>query len=62
MNRITVAQSECEILDCYPVKHATENNCRQVRLLSRVSRLDAHRFYLGKGMQLEAHYFSMNLK
>jgi len=43
------------------VKHAKENNCLQVRLVSRVSRLDAHRFYLRKGMNLEAHYFSMNL-
>ncbi|MFN2513267.1 MAG: GNAT family N-acetyltransferase [Pyrinomonadaceae bacterium] len=44
------------------VQHAKENNCLQVRLVSRVSRLDAHRFYLRKGMSLEAHYFSMNLK
>ncbi len=44
------------------VEHAIENNCLQVRLVSRVSRLDAHRFYLRKGMNLEAHYFSMNLK
>lgn len=44
------------------VKHAKENNCLQVRLVSHVSRLDAHRFYLRKGMHLEAHYFSMNLK
>lgn len=43
------------------VEHAKENNCLQVRLVSRVSRLDAHRFYLRKGMNLEAHYFSMNL-
>ncbi|MGI9106882.1 MAG: GNAT family N-acetyltransferase [Pyrinomonadaceae bacterium] len=44
------------------VEYAKENNCLQVRLVSRVSRLDAHRFYLRKGMNLEAHYFSMNLK
>src|SRR4029453_748826 len=44
------------------VEHAKENNCLQVRLVSRVSRLDAHRFYLRKGMNLEAHYFSLNLK
>jgi GNAT superfamily N-acetyltransferase len=44
------------------VEHAKENNCLQVRLVSRVSRLDAHRFYLRKGMSLEAHYFSMNVK
>ena len=44
------------------VEHARENNCSQVRLVSRVSRLDAHRFYLRKGMNLEAHYFSMDVK
>ncbi|MCA1612859.1 MAG: GNAT family N-acetyltransferase [Acidobacteria bacterium] len=44
------------------VAHARENNCLQVRLVSRVGRLDAHRFYLRKGMRLEAHYFSLNLE
>jgi ribosomal protein S18 acetylase RimI-like enzyme len=44
------------------LEHAKENNCRQVRLVSRVSRLDAHRFYLRKGMNVEAHYFSMDVK
>jgi GNAT superfamily N-acetyltransferase len=44
------------------VEHAKENNCQQVRLVSRLSRHDAHRFYLRKGMNLEAYYFSMNLK
>ena len=44
------------------VAHARENDCSQVRLVSRVSRLDAHRFYLRKGMKLEAHYFSMDVR
>lgn len=44
------------------VGHAGENDCLQVRLVSRTSRLDAHRFYLRKGMSLEAYYFSLNLK
>jgi GNAT superfamily N-acetyltransferase len=44
------------------VAHAGENNCSQVRLVSRVSRIDAHRFYLRKGMKLEAHYFSLEMK
>jgi len=44
------------------VEYAKENSCLQVRLVSRVSRLDAHGFYLRKGMNLEAHYFSMNLR
>lgn len=43
------------------VAHARENGCAQVRLVSRVSRLDAHRFYLRKGMKHEAHYFSMDV-
>jgi ribosomal protein S18 acetylase RimI-like enzyme len=43
------------------VKYAKENGCRQVRLVSRVSRVDAHRFYLRQGMNLEAHYFSMDV-
>jgi GNAT superfamily N-acetyltransferase len=43
------------------VAHAVENDCSQVRLVSRVSRLDAHRFYLKKGMKLEAYYFSMDV-
>jgi GNAT superfamily N-acetyltransferase len=44
------------------VAHAVENGCSQVRLVSRVSRADAHRFYLSKGMKLEAHYFSLDVK
>jgi GNAT superfamily N-acetyltransferase len=44
------------------VAHAVENGCSQVRLVSRVSRLDAHRFYLSKGMKLEAYYFSLGVK
>lgn len=41
---------------------AAENDCRQIRLVSNVKRVDAHRFYLRKGMTLEAHYFSMNVR
>jgi GNAT superfamily N-acetyltransferase len=44
------------------VERAREDGCRQVRLVSRVGRLDAHRFYTRKGMTLEAHYFSMSLE
>ena len=44
------------------VEHAKENGCHQVRLVSRVSRLDAHRFYARKGMNLEAHYFSIDVE
>ena len=44
------------------VAHAGESGCSQVRLVSRVDRLDAHRFYLRKGMRFEAHYFSLDVK
>lgn len=44
------------------VAHARELGCSQIRLVSRVSRVDAHRFYLRKGMRLEAHYFSMDIR
>jgi GNAT superfamily N-acetyltransferase len=40
---------------------AAEHHCRQVRLVSNVRRTDAHRFYLRKGMSLEAHYFSIDV-
>jgi GNAT superfamily N-acetyltransferase len=40
---------------------AARRSCRQLRLLSGVQRTDAHRFYLRKGMIIEAHYFSMDV-
>lgn len=43
------------------VKYAEENECEHVRLVSRVTRFDAHRFYLNKRMIIEAYYFSMPL-
>jgi GNAT superfamily N-acetyltransferase len=43
------------------VEEAARQNCRQIRLLSGVKRLDAHRFYQRKGMNIEASYFSMNI-
>jgi len=50
-----------ELLD-WLVKHAEENDCNQIRLVSRVTRFDAHRFYLNKRMIIEAYYFSRQLK
>jgi GNAT superfamily N-acetyltransferase len=50
-----------ELFDWF-VNYAKENDCNQIRLVSNVKRLDAHRFYLRKGMIIEAHYFSMSLK
>jgi GNAT superfamily N-acetyltransferase len=43
------------------VRHARENGCNQVRLVSRVSRFEAHRFYQNKKMTIEAFYFSLQL-
>ena len=40
---------------------AARQGCRQVRLVSNVRRVDAHRFYVRKGMTHEAHYFSINV-
>ena len=40
---------------------AARATCRQVRLVSNVRRVDAHRFYLRKGMKHEAHYFSIDV-
>ena len=44
------------------IEYAKRENCDQVRLVSHVVRFGAHRFYLRKGMNIEAHYFSMKLK
>ncbi len=41
--------------------YARENHCVQLRLVSGVQRIDAHRFYENKGMKFEAKYFSLNL-
>ena len=40
---------------------STEAFCDQVRLVSGVQRVDAHRFYEREGMRFEAKYFSMDL-
>jgi GNAT superfamily N-acetyltransferase len=43
------------------VREASRERCRQVRLVSNVRRVDAHRFYARKGMTHEAHYFSFDV-
>ena len=43
------------------VDFAKAENCNHVRLLSGVQRFDAHRFYLTKRMNIEAHYFTLAL-
>ena len=44
------------------IDFAKAENCDHVRLLSGVQRFDAHRFYLTKRMNIEAHYFTIPLK
>jgi GNAT superfamily N-acetyltransferase len=41
------------------VKYAKGENCNQIKLVSHVKRFAAHKFYLNKGMIIEAHYFSL---
>ena len=43
------------------VELARSEKCNHVRLLSGVQRFEAHRFYLRKRMNIEAHYFTLNL-
>ncbi len=43
------------------VEYAKNENCAQVKLVSHVKRYGAHKFYLKKGMIIEAHYFSLAL-
>lgn len=49
------------ILFDWVVDLAKRSDCLQVRLVSHVRRVDAHRFYERKGMTREAYYFSMNV-
>jgi GNAT superfamily N-acetyltransferase len=43
------------------IELAKAEKCDHVRLLSGVQRFDAHRFYLKKRMNIEAHYFTINV-
>jgi GNAT superfamily N-acetyltransferase len=43
------------------IEIAKDDNCTEVRLVSHVTRFDAHRFYLRKGMIIDAHFFSMSI-
>ena len=42
-------------------EYAKANNCKQVRLVSGVTRERAHEFYQNNGMKFEAKYFSSNV-
>ena len=44
------------------VKHARENDCDEFHLDSGVQRFRAHRFYLMKRMEIDAHHFGLRLK
>jgi GNAT superfamily N-acetyltransferase len=43
------------------VDYAKRENCDQIKLVSHVKRFAAHKFYLNKGMIIEAHYFSLQV-
>ncbi len=43
------------------VDYAKRENCREVKLVSHVNRYGAHKFYLNKGMIIDAHFFSIEL-
>ena len=43
------------------VEHARENNCDEFHLDSGVHRFRAHRFYLIKRMEIDAHHFGLKL-
>ena len=44
------------------LEYAKQNECAQIRLVSGVSRDNAHKFYSNKGMIFEAKYFSLNIE
>jgi GNAT superfamily N-acetyltransferase len=44
------------------VDYAKRENCNQIKLVSHVKRFAAHKFYLNKGMIIEAHYFSLAIQ
>ena len=43
------------------VEEARRQGCEQLHLDSGHQRFDAHRFYLKRGMIMNAHHFSMNV-
>ena len=43
------------------VDYAKTEGCDELKLVSNVTRYDAHRFYLNKRMKIQAYYFSMAL-
>lgn len=43
------------------VNYAKKNDCKELHLDSGVQRFDAHRFYLGKRMNITCHHFGLIL-
>ena len=41
--------------------YARRENCCEIKLVSAVTRYAAHKFYLNKGMIIDAHFFSKEL-
>lgn len=41
--------------------YAKRENCREIKLVSHVTRFGAHKFYLNKKMIIDAHFFSKEL-
>ena len=44
------------------VDHARTHACDQLHLDSGVQRFGAHRFYLGRGMDITSHHFALELR
>lgn len=49
------------ILFDWLMEHARTQACEQLHLDSGVQRFGAHRFYLGRGMDITAHHFGIKL-
>lgn len=42
-------------------EYGVSHDCKQIRLVSGIRRVDAHRFYERQGMVFEAKYYSLDL-
>jgi GNAT superfamily N-acetyltransferase len=44
------------------IEYARKNGCAELHLDSGIKRYEAHRFYLGYGMDITCHHFAFKLK